>query len=144
MDEKKKGGIEKKDVAVAKNLEKNKPEAKKQNKKPMFSRIASVVKKEKQQAAPDKSAPAGDPYDIIKFVLMTEKAVRQIETQNRLVFIVDMDAKKGTIRSAVESAFNSPVTGVNTMIDQAGRKKASVKFGKEGAAGEIAIRLGIL
>jgi ribosomal protein L23 len=86
----------------------------------------------------------GDPYDILKFVLMTEKAVRMVELQNKLVFVVDRKADKPTITSAAESAFGSKVTSVETMIDQSGRKKAFVKFEKPGEAGEIAIRLGII
>ena len=48
------------------------------------------------------------------------------------------------MKSAVEKVFDSPVSTVQTFIDQNGRKKAFIKFKKEGAAGEIAIRLGII
>lgn len=85
-----------------------------------------------------------DPFSVIKFVLMTEKAVQVIEKQNKLVFIVDRGADKGSIKSAVESAFSAPIAGVETMIDQQGRKKAFVKFRNAGAAGDIAIKLGII
>src|SRR3989344_2540312 len=86
----------------------------------------------------------GDPYEVIKFVLMTEKAIRFIEAQNRLVFVVDRKAGRQEIKKAVESAFQSRISGVNVMIDQKGRKRAFVKFEKPGEAGEIAIRLGII
>lgn len=85
-----------------------------------------------------------DPYDVLRFVLITEKSVRQIELQNKLVFIVERKSKKNEIKLAVQNAFNSPVSRVNTMIDQTGRKKAFVKFAQPGAAGEIAVRLGII
>jgi len=85
-----------------------------------------------------------DPYDILKFVLMTEKAVRMIEAQNKLVFIVDRRSGKNEVKAAVQLAFNSNIADVETMIDQNGRKKAFVKFAKPGEAGEIAIRLGII
>ncbi|MEM7819848.1 MAG: 50S ribosomal protein L23 [Candidatus Aenigmatarchaeota archaeon] len=88
--------------------------------------------------------PTTEPFSVLKFVLMTEKAVRTIELQNKLVFIVDRKATKKEIKNAVESAFQTSVDYVNTMIDQKGRKKAFVKFKQPGIAGEIAIKLGII
>ncbi len=89
-------------------------------------------------------AKVDDAFSILKFVLMTEKAVQVIEKENKLVFIVDRKADKANVKTAVESAFNSPVSDVQTMIDQEGRKKAMVKFRNAGAAGDIAIKLGII
>jgi ribosomal protein uL23 len=85
-----------------------------------------------------------DPFSTIKFVLMTEKAVQVIEKQNKLVFIVERHADKNSIKAAVESVFEAPVSSVQTMIDQEGRKKAMVKFRNAGAAGDIAVKLGII
>ena len=85
-----------------------------------------------------------EPFDTLDFVLMTEKCVRLIESQNKLVFVVRRAARKKQIRKAVENAFQSPVSHVTTMIDQKGRKRAFVKFGQAGAAGDIAIKLGII
>ena len=85
-----------------------------------------------------------DPYAILKFVLMTEKAVRMVEAQNKLVFVVDRRADKQLIKKAAESAFDSKISNVNTMIDQKGRKRAYIKFAKPGQAGDVAVRLGII
>src|SRR3989344_4883696 len=85
-----------------------------------------------------------DPFSTLRFVLMSEKAIQIIESQNKLVFVVDRKAKKGDIRKAVESEFNTQVDSVQTMSDQKARKKAYVKFKKPGEAGEIAIKLGII
>ncbi len=85
-----------------------------------------------------------DAFDIIKFVLMTEKSVRAVEAQNKLVFIVRRESKRNEIKQAVEKMFEAPVAGVKTVIDQRGRKKAFVKFKNAGAAGDIAIKLGII
>lgn len=85
-----------------------------------------------------------EPFETLQFVLMTEKCVRLIESQNKLVFIVRRQAGRKQIRKAAESAFQSRVAGVNTMIDQKGRKRAYIKFQQPGAAGDIAIRLGII
>jgi ribosomal protein L23 len=60
------------------------------------------------------------------------------------VFIVNRKSDKKKIKEAVKNAFEVDVKSVTTTIDQKGRKKAFIKFKEEGAAGEIAIRLGII
>lgn len=85
-----------------------------------------------------------EPFDYLRFVLMTEKSIQLIETQNKMVFVANRKATKSDIKKSVENAFQTPVTRVTTVIDQKGRKKAFIKFAKEGMAGEIAIRLGII
>lgn len=85
-----------------------------------------------------------DPYAVLKFVHMTEKSVRNIELQNSLVFIVNRKFGKPDISKAVVAAFAKDVADVRTLVDQKGRKKAVVRFVDEGAAGDIAVRLGII
>ena len=46
-----------------------------------------------------------DPYDVILYPLMTEVTSRILETENKLVFIVNMKATKGDIRRAVEKFY---------------------------------------
>lgn len=89
-------------------------------------------------------AQTSDPYEVLRFVLMTEKAVRMVEAQNKLVFIVDRRYDKKEIKKAAETAFESAIESVNTSIDQKGRKKAYIRFVKPGQAGDIAVRLGII
>jgi len=112
-------------------------------KKSAFEKLKGLVKK-KEIKPVQLAATDIEPFKILKFVLMTEKAVSLIELQNKLIFIVDKKAEKKEIRAAAESAFQTPVSHVNTIIDQKGRKKAIIKFSQEGQAGEIAIRLGII
>ncbi len=111
-------------------------------------KAAGKEKKKKESAKNEKplakEKPAVSPYDVISFVLMTEKSVQNIEMNNKLVFIVDRKASKDNVKNAVQSAFDKKVDEVNMMRDQKNRKKAFVKFAEEGAAGEIAIRLGII
>lgn len=140
-DEGKKQDEEKK-RAKRKPAKKKAAEAKKEPKKTeQKTRTKAPGKKEARKIAAEKPA---DPFETIKFVLMTEKCVRMIESQNKLVFVVRRQARKVQIRKAVESAFQSPVSSVTTAIDQKGRKRAFVKFGQAGAAGDIAVRLGII
>lgn len=94
-----------------------------------------------------KAKPIGDisdPWSILKFVLMTEKAVRAVEAENMLVFIVQRKTNKQTVKAAFEKAFNTKVASVRTVIDQDSRKKALIKLSKPGEASEIAIKLGII
>lgn len=94
--------------------------------------------------APKETKDVLDDLSVLRYVVMTEKAIQMIETQNKLVFIVDRRKGKSEIKRAVEKAFESRVKEINTMIDQEGRKKAFIKFREPGQAGEIAIRLGII
>src|SRR3989344_3421942 len=111
------------------------------------SKKAMPIKKEKPLK---KELPKATDMDVanafhsIKFVLMTEKSVRIVEAQNKLVFITRRNARRDEIKKAVETAFGSPVDKVTTLIDQSGRKKAFVKFRNAGAAGDIAIKLGVI
>ena len=98
----------------------------------------------KRVTQPEAQTTDIDPFATIRYVVMTEKAIQLIEKQNKIMFVVDRRATKGTIKQAVESAFSTKVRKVQTMIDQSGRKRASIRFVKEGDAGEIAIRLGII
>lgn len=88
--------------------------------------------------------PLVDPWTILLYPLLTEKAIGKIETENKLVFIVDRKSSKKQIRWATEKAFSVKVIDVKTLIDNKGRKKAWVKLSKEYPATEIATRLGML
>ena len=57
-----------------------------------------------------------DPYKIIKHALSTEKAVRLMESENKLTFIVNLKANKEEIKQAVEKMFNVKVEKVNTEV----------------------------
>ncbi len=102
------------------------------------------TKKNGAKETKEESIMVADPFAILKYVLMTERAIQFVESQNKLVFIVRRSATKQEIISAAKAAFKSDVSQVQTLIDQKGRKKAFIKFSKEGEAGEIAIRLGII
>ena len=80
--------------------------------------------------------------DVIKYPLSTEKGIKLMETENKLIFAVDSRATKAEIKKAVESSFNVKVDSVNTFILQ-GRKKAYVKIAKDTPAINIATQLGL-
>ncbi len=85
-----------------------------------------------------------DPYKIIKHPLSTEKAIRLMESENKLLFAVNRKAKKGEIRKAVEEMFKVKVLKVNTFINPNGEKRAYVKFSLDTPAIEIATQLGLM
>lgn len=84
-----------------------------------------------------------DSLSVIKYPLSTEKSIRMMESENKLVFVVDARATKQEIKKAVEEMFKAKVDAVNTLINR-GRKKAYVKFSKQTPAIDIATQLGLM
>ena len=81
--------------------------------------------------------------NIILYPLMTEKAVDQIESQNKLTFIVTLKANKYKVKRAVEELHEVKVDKVNLLITSKGLKKAFIKLKPEFKASDLAIKLGI-
>ena len=69
-----------------------------------------------------------DSNSILKYPLTTEKNVKLMQEENKLVFIVDRRAKKPEIKKAVEEVFKVKVLKVNTTILPTGKKKAYLKL----------------
>lgn len=70
------------------------------------------------------------PYDILIRPVLTEKAVKLNEKENKLVFEVAMDANKIEIKKAVEDILGVKVKEVRTMIVKPKQKR--VGFSKPG------------
>ena len=85
-----------------------------------------------------------DPYEVILYPVMTEVTSRVLETQNKLVFIVNTLATKKDIKRAVEELYEVRVEKVNVMITPKGEKKALVRLHPDYKAVDVAIKLGIL
>ena len=85
-----------------------------------------------------------DPYSIIKHPLSTEKSIRLMESENKLVFVVNKKATKQEIKKAIEDVFKVKVKNVNTFVTQEGEKRAYVKFSEETPAVDIATQLGLI
>ncbi|MCW4021300.1 MAG: 50S ribosomal protein L23 [Candidatus Bathyarchaeota archaeon] len=85
-----------------------------------------------------------DPQEVVLYPVITEVTSRLIETENKLVFIVNLKAKKKDIRRAVEELYEVKVRDVNVAITSKGEKKAFVRLEPRYSATDIAIRLGIL
>ena len=57
-----------------------------------------------------------DKYSIIKNPLTTESAMKKIEDNNTLVFLVNIRANKPQIKMAVKQLYDIDVAKVNTLI----------------------------
>lgn len=85
-----------------------------------------------------------DALDIIKYPLATEKAIRIMDIENKLIFIVDKKAAKPEIKQAIEKTFKVKVKKVNTAVLPSGKKKAYVTLADETPARDVATQLGLL
>ena len=85
-----------------------------------------------------------DKYRVIKFPLTTESAMKKIEDNNTLVFIVDLKANKRQIKAAVKSMYEIQCAKVNTLIRPDGQKKAYVRLTLDYDALDVANRIGII
>ncbi|MGC9443586.1 MAG: 50S ribosomal protein L23 [Candidatus Methanospirareceae archaeon] len=83
-------------------------------------------------------------HRTLKHIVPSEKATLQIDAENKLQFIVDINASKSEIKHEVERIFETPVRNVRTMITFKGEKKAIVELEQEEKAKEIGTSLGIL
>lgn len=78
-----------------------------------------TLKKERNPKYPRISAPPRnklDQYQILKYPLTTESAMKKIEDNNTLVFIVDLRADKKKIKDAVKKMYDIQAKKVNTLI----------------------------
>lgn len=85
-----------------------------------------------------------EPYEIIKHPLSTEKSIRLLEAENKLVFAVHLKAERKEVKEAVEKLFNVKIVKVNTYITPQGEKRAYVKLAPEFQAIDIATDLGLM
>ena len=85
-----------------------------------------------------------DPYDIIKYPLSTEKSIRLMESENKLIFVVNNKSTKKEIKKAIEDMFKVQVDSINTLVNAEGEKRAYVKFSAKNPAIDIATQMGLM
>ena len=85
-----------------------------------------------------------DQYRVIKHPLTSESAMKKIEDQNTLVFIVDLRANKYQIKDAVAKLYQIKAAKVNTLIRPDGTKKAFVKLTPDFDALDVANTIGVI
>jgi large subunit ribosomal protein L23 len=79
----------------------------------------------------------------VQHPLITEKAMNDMDFENKLQFIVDLDATKPEIRESISERYDVTVTKVNTQITMNGTKKATVRLSEDDDAQEVASRIGV-
>lgn len=102
---------------------------------------------QRKPKCPKKSVPSRprlDRFSIIKHPLTTESAMKKIEDNNTLVFIVDLKANKIQIEMAVKKLYQIGVQSVNTLIRPDGQKKAYVRLAPDYDALDVANKIGII
>eukprot|EP00475_Leptophrys_vorax_P016143 TRINITY_DN2256_c0_g1_i1.p1 TRINITY_DN2256_c0_g1~~TRINITY_DN2256_c0_g1_i1.p1 ORF type:complete len:163 (+),score=55.69 TRINITY_DN2256_c0_g1_i1:60-548(+) len=85
-----------------------------------------------------------DKYAIIKYPLTTESAMKLIEDNNVLTFIVDVRANKRQIKAAVKDLYEIQALKVNTLIRPDGLKKAYIRLVADQDALDVANKIGII
>lgn len=83
-------------------------------------------------------------YNIIKYPLSTEKSIRLMESENKLIFVVNKKSTKKEIKKAIEEMFRVEVDDVNVFINADGEKRAYVKFSAKNPAIDIATQMGLM
>merc|ERR1711881_631795 len=110
-------------------------------------RLPKTLKLARNPKCPSKSvnkSPQLDQFSIVRFPLTTESAMKKIEDNNTLVFIVDPTANKYQIKAAVKKLYEIDVAKVNTLIRPTGDKKAYVKLAPDYDALDVANKIGII
>ncbi len=79
----------------------------------------------------------------LKHPLVTEKAMNDMDFENKLQFICHSEATKPEIADAVEQQFDVSVASVNTQNRMEGDKKATVTLAEGDDAQEVASRIGV-
>ncbi|KAB0357419.1 hypothetical protein FD754_001575 [Muntiacus muntjak] len=116
---------------------------------PTFRR-PKTLRLRRQPKYPRKSTPRRnklDHYAIIKFPLTTESALKKIEDNSTLVFIVDVKANKHQIKQAVKKLYDIDVAKVNTLIRPDGEKayvRLALMFDVLDDALDVANKIGII
>ncbi len=80
---------------------------------------------------------------ILLYPLKTEKAIKLIETENKIIFAVDRRAKKPEITKAIKETFKVKVEKVRVHIRK-NKKIAFIKLKPETPAIDIATKLGLI
>uniref|UniRef100_A0A5F8ACU3 Large ribosomal subunit protein uL23 N-terminal domain-containing protein n=1 Tax=Macaca mulatta TaxID=9544 RepID=A0A5F8ACU3_MACMU len=108
-------------------------------------RWPKTLRLRRQPKYPWKSTPRRnklDHYAIIKFPLTTELAMKKIEENNMLLFIVDVKTNKHQIKQAVKKLWGMDVATVNILIRPDKEKKANVRLAPDCDALDVATKLG--
>ena len=80
---------------------------------------------------------------VIEYPWVTEKAMNDMDFDNKLQFIVSLDATKPEIRDEIEDRYEVTINSINTQVTMNGDKKAIVALSEEDDAQDVASRIGV-
>ena len=80
---------------------------------------------------------------VLLYPLTTEKTIRMIELENKIIFVVDKRATKPEIEKEIKKLFKVKVKKINVQIRDK-KKFAFIKLKAESPAIYIATKLGII
>lgn len=83
-------------------------------------------------------------HPVVLYPYATEKSIKLMESENKLIFAVGMKSTKQEIKEAIEKEYNVKVIDVKTLIGPRGKKKAYIKFSPETPAIDVATKLGLM
>ncbi|KZF21328.1 60S ribosomal protein L23 [Xylona heveae TC161] len=84
------------------------------------------------------SEPRLDHHKVIVHPLNTESAMKKIEENNTLVFIVDVKSNKRQIKDALKKLYDVDTIKINTLVRPDGSKKAYARLTPDVDALDIA------
>ena len=108
------------------------PRTMKLKKNPKYEKKIKLNMKKKQQ------------FETIYFPLTTESALKEIQSGNTLVFIVNPKSNKHQIKNSVKKLYKVKIQKINTLIDLSGKKKAFVKLTPDYDALDVANKIGFI
>ncbi|KAE8711182.1 60S ribosomal protein L23a [Hibiscus syriacus] len=109
----------------------------------MAPKVEKKVDPKVQALKAAKAVKSGTTFKKAKKIL-TKSAMKKIEDNNTLVFIVDIRADKKKIKDAVKKMYDIRAKKVNTLIRPDGTKKAYVRLTPDYDALDVANKIGII
>jgi len=134
-------------LAVAKTIKKSTTPSKRKRWTTIHFRRPHTLRLPRKPKYPRKSIKSTnklDQYRIVKFPLTTESAMKKMEDNNTLVFIVDVEANKHQIKDAVKKMYEINAVKINTLVRPDGQKKAYIRLPSDTEALEVANKIGII
>ncbi|EFW89848.1 50S ribosomal protein L23P [Haladaptatus paucihalophilus DX253] len=80
---------------------------------------------------------------VVEYPWVTEKAMNEMDFDNKLQFIVSLDATKPEIRDEIEDRYDVTIEKINTQVTMNGNKKATVSLSDDDDAQDVASRIGV-
>ncbi len=117
---------------------------KKETKKPKAEKPAKKEKPKLEKKTNKQKAQNFDPFKVLLYPHLAEKSAALVDTQNKIVFVVNPNSTKEDVKKAVESAFGVKVVDVNIENTTYGEKKAYIRLHSSTPATEVATKLGTL